>query len=62
MNSPNKLARFEIEDLSRKGFRMYPTDVIAEKDKYTISRVLYYRYLLDSFFVGKVLMVKNRKN
>lgn len=61
-NNQNKLQRFEIEDLTRKGFRMYPMKVISDKDKENISRILYYRYFLDNFFVGKVVMVKNRRD
>lgn len=61
-NNQDKLKRFDIEDLTRKGFRMYPMEVTSDKDKENISKVLYYRYFLDNFFVGKVVMVKNRRD
>lgn len=61
-NNQDKLKRFDIEDLTRKGFRMYPMEATSDKDKENISKILYYRYFLDNFFVGKVVMVKNRRD
>ena len=58
MNSPNKPKRFELDNISRKGFRSY---VMANKNMEQLSRVLYYRFYLDNFYIGNVIFVKNRK-
>ena len=62
MNNQDKLKRFDIEDLTRKGFRMYHLEVSSDKHKENISKILYYRYFLDNFFVGKVVLDKNRRD
>jgi len=58
MTKMNKVSRFQIEDLSRKGWRSY---VIENKNMDLLGRVLYYRFYLDNFHIGKVMFVKSRK-
>lgn len=58
MSNQNKLKRFEIDNLTKKGYRAY---VIENRDLNMLSKMLYYRFFLDNFYIGKVLFIKNRK-
>lgn len=58
----NKVGRFEIDDLLRKGYRAYDLNLTTDKDRYRVGSILYNRYFLDNFFIGRTVFVKNRKN
>lgn len=54
----SKVSRFEVDDLLRKGYRAYKINV-ANKEEF--CKMLYYRYYLDNFYIGKTLFVKDRR-
>lgn len=62
MTATNKVNRFEIDDLLRRGFRAYHSGLSTDKDRAHFSKILYYRYFLDNFFIGNAVFVKNRKH
>lgn len=55
----SKVRRFEVEDATRRGFRAY---VLANRNMEQLSKVLYYRFYLDNFYIGDVMFVKDRKH
>ncbi len=55
----NKVRRFEVEDHSRRGYRAY---ALEGKNMEVLSKVLYYRFYMDNFYIGNVIFVKDRKH
>lgn len=55
----NKVRRFEIEDHARRGYRAYS---LQGKNMEQLSKVLYYRFYMDNFYIGNVIFVKDRKH
>ena len=56
---PSKLRRFEIEDYTRRGYRVYI--MRAANMDYTCD-VLFHRFFRDCFYIGNMLFVKDRKH
>lgn len=61
MINPSNIKRFEIDNLIKKGFRIYNIEV-PDKDKEQLSKIIYHRYGMDNFYIGKTLLVKNTRN